>query len=42
MTGSVKSNTLDKGEQACLANCVDRFMDANVLAAKHLQSMRHN
>lgn len=40
VTGSMKSNALDKGEQACLANCVDRFMDANVLAVKHLQNMR--
>lgn len=40
VTGSFKNGQLDKGEQACLTNCVDRFMDVSVLAVKHLQSMR--
>ncbi|KAF3769906.1 hypothetical protein M406DRAFT_35012 [Cryphonectria parasitica EP155] len=40
VTGSIRSNALEGGEQACLANCVDRFMDASVLAVKHLQGMR--
>jgi import inner membrane translocase subunit TIM8 len=31
---------LDKTEQSCLANCVDRFMDANLATMKHLASMR--
>lgn len=40
VTGSFKNGQLDKGEQACLTNCVDRFMDVSMLAVKHLQSMR--
>ncbi|KAL2289639.1 hypothetical protein FJTKL_01880 [Diaporthe vaccinii] len=27
VTGSFKNGKLDKGEEACLTNCVDRFMD---------------
>jgi hypothetical protein len=33
-------SALDKAEQTCLANCVDRFMDANLATMKHLASMR--
>ncbi|KAK0621284.1 hypothetical protein B0T17DRAFT_591201 [Bombardia bombarda] len=40
--GAIKSNTLDSGEQTCLANCVDRFMDVNLTTMKHLTNMRHN
>ncbi|KAK3302082.1 Tim10/DDP family zinc finger-domain-containing protein [Chaetomium strumarium] len=40
ITSSVRSGALDKGEQTCLANCVDRFMDANLLTMKHLRDMR--
>ncbi|KAJ4420999.1 Mitochondrial import inner membrane translocase subunit tim8 [Gnomoniopsis sp. IMI 355080] len=36
--GTIKNNTLDNGEQTCLANCVDRFMDLSTLAVKHLQT----
>jgi import inner membrane translocase subunit TIM8 len=40
VTSSVRSGALEKGEQTCLANCVDRFMDANLLTMKHLRDMR--
>jgi len=40
VTGGIKGGALDKNEQGCLANCVDRFLDVNLLVAKHLQSMR--
>ncbi|KAK1769312.1 mitochondrial import inner membrane translocase subunit tim8 [Phialemonium atrogriseum] len=40
VTGSVKNGQLDKGEQGCLANCVDRFLDVNLLTMRHLGSMR--
>ncbi|GAB1320582.1 Mitochondrial import inner membrane translocase subunit tim8 [Madurella fahalii] len=40
VTGNIKSNALDKGEQTCLANCVERFMDANFATMKHLASLR--
>ncbi|KAK4244407.1 Tim10/DDP family zinc finger-domain-containing protein [Corynascus novoguineensis] len=39
-SSTIKSGALDKGEQNCLANCVDRFMDANLATMKHLASMR--
>jgi len=39
-SSTIKSGTLDKGEQSCLANCVDRFMDANLATIKHLANMR--
>lgn len=38
VTGSIKSNVLDKSEQTCLANCVERFLDVGNLAVKHLQA----
>ncbi|KAK3902043.1 hypothetical protein C8A05DRAFT_34269 [Staphylotrichum tortipilum] len=34
------NNALDKNEQTCLAQCVDRFMDANLATMKHLASLR--
>ncbi len=37
-----RGGALDKGEQNCLANCVDRFMDLNYLTIKHLSSMRNS
>lgn len=40
VSGSAKSGTLDRGEQTCLANCVDRFLDVNFLTLKHLSNMR--
>ncbi|KAB5570312.1 Tim10/DDP family zinc finger protein [Coniochaeta sp. 2T2.1] len=40
VTGTVKNAALDKGEQSCLANCVDRFLDVNFMTLKHLGSMR--
>ena len=39
-SGTFRSGALDKSEQSCLANCVDRFMDANLATMKHLASMR--
>lgn len=40
MTGTIKGKTLEKGEESCLGNCVDRFLDMNIMTAKHLASMR--
>lgn len=40
VTGSIKGAKLDKGEEGCLANCVDRFLDINFLTMKHLNNMR--
>ncbi len=41
VTGAVKSGKLDKTEEGCLANCVDRFLDVNMLTVKHLTSLRN-
>ncbi|KAF7548647.1 hypothetical protein G7046_g8597 [Stylonectria norvegica] len=40
VTGGIKNAKLDGGEQGCLANCVDRFLDMNFLTMKHLNNMR--
>ncbi|KAK4085659.1 uncharacterized protein Triagg1_649 [Trichoderma aggressivum f. europaeum] len=40
VTGNIKGAKLDKGEEGCLANCVDRFLDINFLTMKHLNNMR--
>jgi len=40
VTGGIKGSALDKNEQGCLANCVDRFFDVNLLTMKHLANMR--
>ncbi|KAL2156076.1 hypothetical protein VTH82DRAFT_821 [Thermothelomyces myriococcoides] len=40
ITSTIKSGALDKSEKTCLANCVDRFMDANLATMRHLASMR--
>lgn len=40
VTGSIKSGTLDKSEETCARNCVDRFLDANFLVIKQLEGMR--
>jgi len=40
VTGSVKNSKLDRSEEGCLANCVDRFLDVNLLTMKHLSNLR--
>ncbi|KAG0648473.1 import inner membrane translocase subunit TIM8 [Hyphodiscus hymeniophilus] len=40
VTGSIRSGKLDKGEESCTQNCVDRFLDANFTVIKHLDAMR--
>ena len=40
ITGNLKSGSLDKGEETCLANCVERFMDVNGMTMKHLAGLR--
>lgn len=41
VTGTIRSGKLDRSEESCAQNCVDRFMDANLTIIKHLESMRH-
>lgn len=40
VTGSIKNGKLDRSEEGCLKNCVDRFLDMNFLTMKHLNNMR--
>jgi len=40
VTGSIRSGKLEKGEESCTQNCVDRFLDGNLTVIKHLESMR--
>ncbi|KAI9746582.1 MAG: Mg(2+) transporter [Claussenomyces sp. TS43310] len=40
MTGGIRSGKLDKGEETCAKNCVDRFLDGNLTVIKHLEQMR--
>ncbi|RFU35876.1 hypothetical protein B7463_g525, partial [Scytalidium lignicola] len=42
VTGSIKSGKLEKGEESCTQNCVNRFLDANMTVIKHLDSMRQH
>ncbi|KAL1844042.1 hypothetical protein VTJ49DRAFT_5793 [Mycothermus thermophilus] len=38
---STVSNDLDSTEKQCLANCVDRFMDANYATMQHLKTLQN-
>jgi len=40
VTSSIRSGKLDRGEETCTQNCVDRFLDANFTVIKHLDAMR--
>jgi len=41
VTGTIRSGKLDKNEETCAQNCVDRFLDANLTVIKHLDNMRN-
>lgn len=38
--GNVKNPKLDKYEEPCMRQCVDRFLDANFLVLRELERMR--
>lgn len=40
VTSTIKSGKLDKSEESCAKNCVDRFLDANFAVIKQLENMR--
>ncbi|TID15932.1 putative mitochondrial import inner membrane translocase subunit tim8 protein [Venturia nashicola] len=40
ITSNISVATLDKYEEPCMQNCVERFLDANKLVMNQLQSMR--
>ncbi|KAH9872741.1 hypothetical protein J1614_005135 [Plenodomus biglobosus] len=38
--GNVKNGKLDKYEEPCMRQCVDRFLDANMVVLRELEKMR--
>ncbi|KAF2205782.1 mitochondrial import inner membrane translocase-like protein subunit Tim8 A [Delitschia confertaspora ATCC 74209] len=40
ITSKISSGTLDKYEQPCVQNCVERFLDANYVVLRELEKMR--
>lgn len=42
ITGSIRNGKLEKGEETCAQNCVDRFLDANTTVVKHLQKIQQS
>ncbi|KAI9757764.1 MAG: Mitochondrial import inner membrane translocase subunit tim8 [Lichina confinis] len=40
VTGKISSNQLDRNEDPCLRNCLNRFLDANLSILKHLERLR--
>ncbi|CZT21674.1 related to mitochondrial import inner membrane translocase subunit TIM8 [Ramularia collo-cygni] len=40
ITSKITSGNLDRTEEPCMRNCVDRFMDANLAVIKNLEKMR--
>ncbi|KAI9785884.1 MAG: Mitochondrial import inner membrane translocase subunit tim8 [Candelina submexicana] len=40
VTSRISSGKMDRGEESCVANCVDRFFDANMTVLKHLEALR--
>ncbi|KAI1085674.1 Tim10/DDP family zinc finger protein [Whalleya microplaca] len=42
VTGTIRSSTLDKSEESCMANCADRFLDISQVAVTHLQNMKQS
>ena len=40
ITGKITSGSLDRNEEPCMKNCVDRYMDANMTVIRHLEKMR--
>ncbi|KAK5135968.1 hypothetical protein LTR08_004426 [Meristemomyces frigidus] len=41
ITSKISSGKLDRSEEPCMQNCVDRFMDANLTVIRHLEQMRN-
>ncbi|ATZ48550.1 Bctim8 [Botrytis cinerea B05.10] len=42
VTGSIRSGKLDKSEESCTMNCVERFLDSSMAVITHLNTMRTN
>ncbi|KAK3066513.1 Mitochondrial import inner membrane translocase subunit tim8 [Teratosphaeriaceae sp. CCFEE 6253] len=41
ITSKISAGKLDRYEEPCTQNCVDRYMDANLVVIKHLEQMRN-
>ncbi|KAF2484585.1 Tim10/DDP family zinc finger-domain-containing protein [Neohortaea acidophila] len=40
ITSRISSGKLDRSEEPCMQNCVDRYMDANMTVIRHLEQLR--
>jgi len=40
ITSKISQGKLDRSEEPCMQNCVDRYMDANMTVIRHLEQMR--
>ncbi|OJJ48777.1 hypothetical protein ASPZODRAFT_129081 [Penicilliopsis zonata CBS 506.65] len=40
VTGKITAGRLDKSEESCAQNCVERWMDTNLAVLKHLETLR--
>ncbi|BDD61958.1 Mitochondrial import inner membrane translocase subunit tim8 [Monascus purpureus] len=40
ITGKITSGRLDRTEESCAQNCVERWMDTNLSVLKHLEALR--
>lgn len=40
VTSKISAGKLDRSEEPCMMNCVDRYMDANMTVIKHLEQMK--
>ncbi|KAM0699879.1 hypothetical protein Q7P36_000090 [Cladosporium allicinum] len=40
ITGRMAAGSLERNEDTCMKNCVDRYMDANMTVIRHLEKMR--
>ncbi|KAG9239416.1 Tim10/DDP family zinc finger-domain-containing protein [Amylocarpus encephaloides] len=40
ITGAIRSNKLDKSEETCAQNCVDRWVDGTYTIVQHLDKLR--
>jgi len=40
VTRGISSGKLEKAEESCTQNCVERFMDANFTVLRHLETLR--
>ncbi|KAF7729544.1 Mitochondrial import inner membrane translocase subunit tim8 [Apophysomyces ossiformis] len=36
------SNKMDRSDEACLSNCVERFLDSSIFIVKRLESLRNS